>query len=429
MSEVFDVLIVGAGPGGLAAAATAAEAGKRVCLVDDNPEAGGQIWRRDIAKSHNDGPVAQWLLRIGNEDVVMMTGCRAVGGFTGGVEARADASSNALLVERNGEREEIKYSSLILAPGARELFLPFPGWTMTGVYGVGGLQAFVKSGLDITDKRVVIAGTGPLLLAVAAALRKAGARVIAVFEQASLSRLIKFSLNLVVGHTGKLIEGAGYRLSCFGMPYYTDGWVTAAVGEDRLWRVSAIVGGCSFEIEADILATGYHLVPNVELAQLLNCKLKAGYVSVDDMQQTSVRGIYCIGEATGIGGVDKAQVEGQVAALAAVGRVEQAETLVPERDSQRRFVRKLADTFQLRDELRGLATAETVVCRCEDVSQRSLVHCRSWREAKLHTRCGMGPCQGRCSDSVSVWLGLADSKAAVVPCHSRKSNIVWRRFL
>lgn len=304
-----------------------------------------------------------------------------------------------LRVEKDGQFEDIGYSNLILATGARELFLPFPGWTLPGVYGAGGLQAFAKSGLNVSSKRVVIAGTGPLLLAVAAHLRSAGANVVAIVEQVPITRLARFSLSLLLQHPGKLLEGAGYCWKTLGAPYRTGSWIANANGKGHLQSVTVTSGSHSFEFETDMLAIGFHLIPNTELAQLLHCEIEAGFVRVDTLQQTSVKSIYCIGEATGIGGVEKAQIEGRIAALAASGRPEEARILSAARDRQMRFVQSLQAAFTLRPELRNHLCAQigdnTIVCRCEDVVHGSLKICRSWREAKLHTRCGMGPCQGR----------------------------------
>jgi NADPH-dependent 2,4-dienoyl-CoA reductase/sulfur reductase-like enzyme len=380
----FHLVVVGAGPGGLAAAATAADLGMRICLVDDNATCGGQIWRSALEEPRLKGPAAKWFARIqGRSD--MWFGWRAV----------AAPSTSILRVESNGAARDIRYSALVLATGARELFLPFPGWTLPGVYGVGGLQAFVKSGLEIRNQRIVVAGTGPLLLAVAAGLRKAGAHVVAVVEQATTAQLARFSVGLLAGHARKLLEGAGYAWATRGIPYITGAWVREASGDGRLRTVTVDSGSRVYSFNADMLAVGYHLVPNLELAQLMGCELESGFVRVDAFQQTSVQGVYCAGETTGIGGVDKAQIEGRIAALAAAGRVDSAQKLTAARDREKRFALQLDATFALRQNLRKLADENTIVCRCEDVRHGELRQCHSWREAKLHTRCGMGPCQGR----------------------------------
>jgi len=132
--------------------------------------------------------------------------------------------------------------------------------------------------------------------------------------------------------------------------------------------------------------------------------VEAGCVRVDELQQSSVTGIYCAGELTGIGGVDKAQLEGRIAALAAAGQPDKARALLNQRNRHMRFARNLAAAFALREELRSLAADATMVCRCEDVPYAALQECRSWREAKLHTRCGMGPCQGRVCGPATEFL-------------------------
>ncbi len=391
MSERFDLLVIGAGPGGLVAAATAAQQGMHVFLVDDNPSAGGQIWRAGISPQNAGEPEA-WIRRLAGVETRF------------GWQAVFAPAPQVLRIETPDAFADIEYASLLLATGARERFLPFPGWTLPGVYGAGGLQAFVKSGFDIRGKRIVIAGTGPLLLAVAAHLRAAGARIVCIAEQAPLRRLAQFSLGLMGGQTGKLLEGARYALKTAGVPYRAGSWVTAAFGKERLEKVAIRTGSRMRDVETDMLAIGYHLVPNNELAQLLHCELEGGFVRVDTLQQASVKGIYCVGELTGIGGVDKARIEGRIAALAASGKVEQAKALGRERERHLRFARNLASTFALRDELRTLPDGDTLVCRCEDVPFSSLAACRSWREAKLHMRCGMGPCQGRICGPAAEFL-------------------------
>jgi NADPH-dependent 2,4-dienoyl-CoA reductase/sulfur reductase-like enzyme len=140
------------------------------------------------------------------------------------------------------------------------------------------------------------------------------------------------------------------------------------------------------------------------LQSLLGCQISGGYVQVDELQQTSVQGVFCAGEPTGIGGVELALVEGQIAGLAAVGEKSAAQKLFGERRKARRFARMLDRAFRLRSELRSLPAAETIVCRCEDVPYSRVQEHRSWRAAKLHTRCGMGPCQGRVCGPATQFL-------------------------
>jgi D-hydroxyproline dehydrogenase subunit alpha len=128
---------------------------------------------------------------------------------------------------------------------------------------------------------------------------------------------------------------------------------------------------------------------------LLRCDLGETGVAVDETQQTSVAGVFAAGEVTGIGGLDLSLAEGEIAGYAAAGRADRARALFSTRASARRFAAALENAFSLREELKALPWDETLVCRCEDVSFGRIRRFSGWREAKLQTRCGMGPCQGR----------------------------------
>jgi NADPH-dependent 2,4-dienoyl-CoA reductase/sulfur reductase-like enzyme len=269
--------------------------------------------------------------------------------------------------------------------------------------GAGGLQALVKSGLDPQGKRVVLAGSGPLLLAVGAGLASAGAVVAGIYEQAPLSKLAGFALALLA-QPAKLAEGARYRLKAMHAPYRTSSWIVQAGGRGRVERVTLTDGRKTWSVDCDWLGCGFNLVPNIELPRLLGCRTVAGYVEVDRLQQSSVSRVACVGELTGIGGLEKALVEGQIAGLSAAGRETEALRLLPQRRRLQNFAHRLDRAFSLRPELRNLARTDTLVCRCEDVPHSELRGCASWRQAKLHTRCGMGACQGRVCGSATEFL-------------------------
>src|SRR5262245_26926950 len=145
-----DVVIIGAGPSGIAAAYEAARHGQQVIVVDDNPAAGGQIWRGEEKKLSSSPEAAEWLRKVRETKAEFLTGARIF----------AAPETGVLLAEALTGVYELRYQRLILATGARERFLPFPGWTLPNVLGAGGLQALVKSGLPIKDQRVVVAGSG-----------------------------------------------------------------------------------------------------------------------------------------------------------------------------------------------------------------------------------------------------------------------------
>ncbi len=391
---VAEVAVVGAGPAGIAAACRAAESGARVLLLDENPRAGGQIWR---GTSRGRGPAAarRWLARLAESSAQLVDTTAVVDALGDGV----------LLTERRGEALVVESERLVIASGARELFLPFPGWTLPNVLGVGGGQALLESGTSFRGRTMVIAGSGPLLLPVAAALAGTGARLSLVAEQAPLHRVRRFALSCW-RFPGKLIEAARYRAAFLSTAYRTGVWAIAARGDDRVEEVVLTDGRRSWTEPCDYLLASYGLVPNLELPRLLGCVVDNDRVTVDDLQLTTVGTVYCAGEPTGIGGVELALVEGETAGLAATGHHREVAALIGRRRRLQRFVAALAEAFAPRRELAKRVDVDTTICRCEDVAWGQLHPAGSFRQAKLATRVGMGPCQGRvCGPALALLCG------------------------
>jgi NADPH-dependent 2,4-dienoyl-CoA reductase/sulfur reductase-like enzyme len=390
----FDVVIAGAGPAGIAAACAAAEAGKRTALIDNSPWIGGQIWRGETGKPHLE-QAQSWFGRLRHSGARVFTQASVF----------AAPAPRTILVETPEGAAQIRWRKLILATGARELFLPFPGWTLPGVFGPGGLQAMVKNGWPVAGKRIVVAGSGPLLPAVADGLKQRGAHIQFIAEQASFSRLASFAIALLA-YPNKLMQGMGVKYRLLGVPYRFGWWPVKAEGDARVERVTLTNGSHTRTLDCDALACGFNLIPNTELAMLLGCAIANDAVQVDDLQQTTIADVYSAGESAGIGGVDCALVEGGIAGLAAAGLDARAQTLFAARNRWRRFRILLGESFALRPELRALAKSDTLVCRCEDVAFGPLERRAGWRDAKLQTRCGMGPCQGRvCGGAVQFLFG------------------------
>lgn len=378
-----DVLVIGAGPAGLAAAATAAEGGARVVVIDENPEAGGQIWRPEPAR----GP------RPETKTLVERALAREARFLPGTTVFNATGAGTLFAVNGDGLMM-LRAEHLVLALGAAERFLPFPGWTLPGVFGVGGLQALAKNGFAIANRRIAIAGTGPLLLAVAAWLEQHGARVQGIFEQAPKANVVCFGLGLW-RYPRKLAQGVGLLGTLRRVPRHHDAWPLRAEGDGHVERVTFSVSGTERTLRVDYLACAFGLVPTTGLAALLGCSIAGGRVVVDALQRTSVAGVLCAGESTGIGGMDAALAEGVVAGHVASGHDDRARGACRRRDRERRFAEALERAYVLRQELRGLPSPDTIVCRCEDVPWSAVAEYDDVRDAKLKTRAGMGPCQGR----------------------------------
>lgn len=384
-----ELLIIGAGPAGMAAALAAAPSGARIAIIDDNPAPGGQIWRDGVnahlpasAQAHRQKLAAASNVQVFNSTRVV-----------------ALAGPKKLLLEDPEHGWIIEYEQLILCTGARELLLPFPGWTLPGVTGAGGLQALIKGGMPLAGERLVIAGSGPLLLASAATAKKAGAQVLRIAEQAPLHAVAGFALQL-----RKWPAKGLQALQLFDRHYRCDSHVLEAYGDSHLQGVRLNCRGRIVDIPCERLACGFGLIPNTQLAQALGCELKDNAIAVDTNQLSSLNGHYAAGECTGFGGSELALVEGAIAGLMAVGEVQQARALWPQRQRWQAFADQLRRSFALRDELKQLATPDTLVCRCEDVALSALKTCTGWNQAKLHTRCGMGACQGRVCGAATRYL-------------------------
>ena len=398
-TETFDIAVVGAGPAGMAAAAAAARAGRRVVVLDQGFGAGGQIWR------HAPGtpPVADarpWMERLESSTAVRRF-------HTSVVDLRCTDAGFVLDAEQGSSPYRVQAARVILATGARELLLPFPGWTLPGVMGVGGAQALLKMGTPMAGKRVIIAGSGPLLLPVAASLVKAGARLLLVAEQADFGVVARFGASLW-RRPALLAKAAKYRAGFLGSRYATGTWVRSAEGTAHLQRVDITDGRRTETLACDLLCVGHGLVPSTELARVAGCAVAGGKVVVSESQETSVAGVYCAGEPTGIGGADLALIEGEIAGLWAAGLGADAGRLYAERAALRRAAVAMEQAFAPRAELRDVCTSDTTICRCEDVPRSAIDPSWSSRQAKLYTRAGMGPCQGRvCGAAFEFLFGWA----------------------
>ncbi len=414
-----DVLVVGAGPAGIAACVSAAESGSRVILIDDNPLPGGQIWRASIEdpanpKSH-DSQAASWLSRLQACSAQQLLSTRVV----------ARLGENCVLAENESSSFEITFRHAILATGARELVLPFPGWTLPNVFAPGGLQALVKSGLPVRGKRIVVAGTGPLLLAVAAFFKSKGARIEGIYDQAPWQRIIPFAADLIK-RPSLLVSALVYRTSLLSSPLRYGWWPVSATGEHALRSVTLTNGIRTKTIPCDMLACGFHLIPNTELQSAFGCNLVDGKAIVDEDQRTSASGVFSVGESAGVGGLDLALLEGQIAGFTASGKQANARPLLRKRDALRKIAVAMDRTFAPRPELRHLALDDTIICRCEDVPWASLRQHHSMRHARIDSRCGMGPCQGRICGAALKFLTGWESRATRPPIYTVRLSTLIR---
>lgn len=407
MSATFDLVIVGAGPAGLAAAHAAASSGMRIAVIDDNPQAGGQVWRQ--------GPGAVPPAAM-HETLEALIRSPNVKHYPGASVSAFPTPREMIVASASEGGLSISFGQLIIASGARERLLPFAGWTLPGVTGAGALQALIKGGTPVRGERVVLAGSGPLLIAALATARAAGARIVAVVEQAPWRSLFTFGCALSATPS-KLLQAVRLTRGFAPTRYWPGSVVREALGDDRVEAVVVRRGDSDITLACDRVACGYGLVPNVALGQALGCALAVGAIEVDSAQRTSVPGVFAAGECTGIGGMELARLEGEIAGLGASARPLPS-SLLRARAHWQRFAQRVASAFEPGEPASAWPSAETILCRCEDVTFGAVAARASWRDAKLHTRCGMGPCQGRiCGTAAQTYFGwdIATPRAPHAP--------------
>jgi NADPH-dependent 2,4-dienoyl-CoA reductase/sulfur reductase-like enzyme len=377
----------------MSAAQAAASGGAQVVVLDDNPRTGGQIWRG--------GPFADLPTLATRLQAAVQARANIRILVSANVVGLVDA--HTLLIETADGALHLRWQKLIVCTGARERLLPFPGWTLPGVTGAGGLQALIKGGLPVRGQRVVIGGSGPLLFAVAATARKAGANVLRVAEQVSLARVTGFARKLPLW-PAKLVQAVQLRDTA----YRTSSTVLSVQGDGRVEAVTLQQGSRTVTLECARVAVGYGLVPNMGLAQALGCRTHAADgaqgVEVDTHQATSQPGIFAAGECTGIGGCEAAMAQGSIAGYAAIGEPHKARAWEKDRTYWSAFAAHANACFALDERLKNLPEPDTLVCRCEDVSHQTLQRFASWTEAKIHSRCGMGACQGKVCGTATEFL-------------------------
>jgi NADPH-dependent 2,4-dienoyl-CoA reductase/sulfur reductase-like enzyme len=423
MSDACQLLVIGAGPAGLAAAGTAASHGLNVTLLDEQPAAGGQIYRRvdEVPESRralmgNDYASGVSLLKALDEPGVT---------HIPGASVWQAEGNRSVCYSVAGKARRVEADHIIIATGAMERPMPFPGWTTPGVMGAGAAQVLMKSAGVVPDGNVILAGSGPLLYLLAWQYLRCGVTIDAIVETVPPENHRRAMVHAIpaLGGWDYLLKGARMlsAISQARIPRFHRASALRAQGTEQLEQLSFTSGGRRHTLPCDLLAVHQGVVPNVQLSRALDLEhmfdnaQRCWRPVVDEWGATRLEGISIAGDGAGIGGAAVAAAAGQIAGLDAARRLgvidpghvkrlaKDARALITRNGRIRPFL----DALYAPDPQFLSPSDETIICRCEEVRAGDVRHfvslgCLGPNQTKSFGRPGMGPCQGRlCGLTVS----------------------------
>ncbi len=421
-NKKYDIVIIGSGFSGIAAANQLAGKGLNILMIDENFHIGGQLLRKIPEKlGTNKKYKPDYVKKTGNKlienlkngDIEIVNNSSVIGVY----------DKNELLVEIDKKNvKSINFEIILFSPGARERYLPFKGWTLPGVFSAGMSQVLMKSSGVLPSRDVVVGGSGLFLFSAAYEFLKNGAKVHSVFESTGISGKIKM-LPVLLHNLSKVSEGIRYigKIGSSFVPIRFNRRIIEARGNGILEEIvigktdknGKVVSGKEKIIKTGGFAYSYGFVPNVDLPVLAGCDVRyeknmGGWIAeVDENMETSVPQVFCAGEVTGVGGSLKSVNEGEIASISILeyfGKGDllqkRKKKLIREREHHLDFARYFNSLYGIRDEEIKEIPDETIICRCEDVKMGDI------REAvdngfispgalKTSVRAGMGNCQGR----------------------------------
>jgi NADPH-dependent 2,4-dienoyl-CoA reductase/sulfur reductase-like enzyme len=436
MSRVFDLVVVGAGPAGMAAAITAKGLGLEVLVVDEQPAPGGQIWRaveavattpegEAMGPDYRSGAAVAAALRASGVDYAPDTQVWQI---------EPSRQSWRVFASRDQRATVFEARTVLLAVGAQERPTPFPGWDLPGVMAVGAAQILLKTSRQVPTAPVWIAGCGPLPLLYAAQLMRLGGQLAGFLDTTPREnrRSALPHLPRALGRLGDLLKGLGWtrELRKAGVPIVRHVEEIEALGTARLTAIRYRTrDGLERTAPASALLVHEGVVPNIHPTLALGCAHSwrddqlCWAPAIDAWGETSLGGLFVAGDGAGIAGARAASLRGELAAIGAarrLGKLEDPGANSRARPARRRLRRELAvrpfldALFRPRPALFA-PRDDTVVCRCEDLTARDIRAAAAGaagpNQVKAFTRAGMGPCQGRqCGYTVAHLIAAAQGR-------------------
>ena len=416
MSSHYDTIVVGAGPAGLTASSCLAEMGLKVLTLDEQNRIGGQIYR-NIEKASKEN-----LDKMGIEyrrGLDLASRFRKSGAdYLGNSSVWNAEPEGRVCFSRDGVSERVTANYIIVATGAMERPMPIPGWTLPGVMGAGAANNLAKEADLCPSGKVVLAGSGPLLLLEAGLLIEKGVDIAAILETTP-----KIPSPAVLPHLPAALRGTDFLLKGLkmlrdikksGVPQHKGVSNIRVLGDTQVTGVEATCGDKALSFTAEMLLMHFGVIPETHIYRLLGCHMEWNktqrywYPSTDEWGRTNFEQIFAAGDGSGVSGALAAEYKGELAGLEVayclgiIPQYERDQLAAPVLRELRQdgYPRPLIDGVFAPDPKQFDFDDATVLCRCEDVKigdVRKVVGegVTDLNEVKIITRCGMGPCQGR----------------------------------
>jgi len=415
MTPDFDIIVIGAGPAGMSAAIEAVRHGASVCILDEQPNAGGQIYRNVVNAGEKQAEILGKDYLAGRDLVDELQSTDVL--HRSGVTVWQVGQDATVVFSDTGRAQQLRGRHVILASGAIERAVPLPGWTLPGVVTAGAAQILMKSGA-LAAQNAVLVGSGPLLYLVATQLLAAGAPPKALIEtqtRRNLAAALPYAFGALI-NWGQLLKGLRmiWALKKAEIRRYTGATDIAIEGKDSAETVRFRSGGKEHRVKTDIVLLHQGVVPNTQISRALGLEhrydaLQRCFHPVTDPDGQSSQPLFSIaGDGAGIGGAKAAALSGRICALNALARIkmigdgerDKAVSGLRKRHRKELSIRPFLDALYAPPQSVLLPDDETIICRCEEVSAGDIrryaaLGCKGPNQTKSFGRSGMGPCQGR----------------------------------
>ncbi|MET1255891.1 FAD-dependent oxidoreductase [Aliikangiella maris] len=462
--EFFEMIIIGAGPSGIAAALIACQHYSSVLLIDESAQAGGQVFRAPSPALRINKPSSD--LIHANQLRQQLASSSVITWFNHRVW-QVESVNAHFIVSSYSANHQLKNSEstsqspnklffarapqLIVASGAQEKIFPVPGWTKPGVMGLAAATVLLKSEKILPGQNIVVAGTGPLLLLVANEIINAGGKITAIVDLNSPWQWLK-SIKSVFRNLKNGLKGIRWIIKIYRqrIPFFHRHTLIEINGKDSVNQVILAPVNRNWQadfkqpklIKADTVCLGHGLLPAIEIPQLLNVKhyfnvnFNSWCPQTDSAQRTNIKNLYLCGDGCGIQGADAAPLSGKIAALSALldakkinldNYLQQYTPLKKKLDSISQFTAAMNRLTAFKQGLLSLLKPDTIICRCENIDTQTIQAAiaagnTTLNSLKAATRCGMGACGSRfCRETISYLIANQTQKprTAIKPASCR----------